>query len=337
MYADGPGTRSITVDLVDEDETFTDRANSLTVTVRPMAPTPTPPTPVPPTPVPPTPTPVGTFLVGSGVGIPATVLRLNQDGGQVASFTPFGEFTGGVRVASADVNGDGVLDILAATGPGGAPHVKVFDGATGAELHSFFAYSSNFRGGVTVTTADVNGDGQQDLLTAARPGGEPHVKVIDGRALGRLATDGQIVDADLLASFFAFEPTFTGGVFIGTGADFNGDGLPDLILGAGAGSGPHVKVMNGADLGDIGPNGEVRYSALLASFFAFEPTFTGGVRVGESIALQDGFGEMELVRGSAAGHECQSGGVPGLLKPSTSSRSIRRLPAGCSSDRTRRA
>jgi uncharacterized repeat protein (TIGR01451 family) len=38
-YADGPATRSITVDLVDEDGTFLDRANALSVTVNNVAPT----------------------------------------------------------------------------------------------------------------------------------------------------------------------------------------------------------------------------------------------------------------------------------------------------------
>src|SRR5439155_154534 len=37
-YADGPATASITVDLTDEDGTFLDRANPLSVTVNNVAP-----------------------------------------------------------------------------------------------------------------------------------------------------------------------------------------------------------------------------------------------------------------------------------------------------------
>jgi len=38
-YADGPSTHSIKVDLIDEDGTFTNRANALSVTVDNVAPT----------------------------------------------------------------------------------------------------------------------------------------------------------------------------------------------------------------------------------------------------------------------------------------------------------
>jgi len=55
-------------------------------------------------------------------------------------------FTGGVRTATADVNFDGVADIVTAPGPGGGPHIRVFSGKTGEQLTgaigSFFAYDS---------------------------------------------------------------------------------------------------------------------------------------------------------------------------------------------------
>jgi hypothetical protein len=141
-------------------------------------------------------------------------------------------FQGGVRVAAGDVNSDGVADIITAAGPGGGPHVKVFDGRSGGELRSFFAYDPAFKGGVFVAAGDVNGDGRADIVTGAGAGAGPHVKVFDG------ATGAE------LRSFMAYGPAFTGGVFVAAG-DVNGDGAADIITGAGAGGGPHVKVFDG--------------------------------------------------------------------------------------------
>jgi hypothetical protein len=59
-------------------------------------------------------------------------------------------FTGGVRVAVADVDGDGVADIITAPGAGDAPDLRVFDFGTLAQLDEFMAYAPSFLGGVFV-------------------------------------------------------------------------------------------------------------------------------------------------------------------------------------------
>jgi hypothetical protein len=69
-------------------------------------------------------------------------------------------FTGGVRVATADVNGDGIADIIVSAGPGGGPHVRVLDGAAAqrrelVEIQSFLAYPTGYVGGVEVAGASA--------------------------------------------------------------------------------------------------------------------------------------------------------------------------------------
>lgn len=117
-------------------------------------------------------------------------------------WTPFPGFTGEVRLTSADLTGDGMADLIAAAGPGGGPHVKVRDGATGVEVASFYAYGPSFTGGVNIGVGDVTGDGRADLVTGAGPGGGPHVKVFDGRSM----TEAQ--------SYYAADHSFAGGVSV---------------------------------------------------------------------------------------------------------------------------
>jgi hypothetical protein len=80
---------------------------------------------------------------------------------------------------------------------------------------------------------------------------------------------------------------FIGGAYVGVG-DFNNDGRADIVTGAGAGGGPHVRVWSGANL-----NQE------LGSFFAYNAGFTGGVRVSAVDFNKDG--RADIVTGPGPG------------------------------------
>src|SRR5688572_7820028 len=139
--------------------------------------------------------------VAQDIGGTSLVKVYNEDGHLVRTIAPYGSnFTGGARVATGDVTGDGIDDIVIAAGPGGGPELKVYDGATGDVARDFFAYAPDFRGGVTVAVGDVNADGKADIVTGTGIGGGPHVRVFDGSTGG------------LLDSFFAYEDSFRGGV-----------------------------------------------------------------------------------------------------------------------------
>lgn len=235
-----------------------------------------------------------TFLVRFGIP-PIIAVGTDQGGGphvrilnaesQVERMSFFAydpRFPGGVRVAVADVNNDGAADVITAPGPGGGPHVKVFDGLTGAQLPgpigNFFAFDPNFLGGVQIAAADLNGDGRAEIIAGADAGGGPHVRVFNG------------ADGRLMFNFFAFAPGFTGGVRVAAG-DVNGDGTPDIITGAGPGAGPHVRIFDGI-------TGQ-QLPEPLGSFYAYDSTFTGGVYV--SAALLSGDNRAEVITGSGSG------------------------------------
>ena len=171
------------------------------------------------------------------------------------SFYAYAEdFRGGVSVASIDFNNDGILDLVTGAGPGGAAHVKVFDGATNAIISQWYAYPVSFTGGVYVAAGDIGNDGNIEVVTGAGQGGAPVVAVWDP------------FTGALLAQFMAYAEDFTGGVRVGV-SDGNSDGILDLITGAGPGGGPQV---NGFSFPTLD---------LLFSFFSGDPANTGGVFV----------------------------------------------------------
>ena len=136
---------------------------------------------------------------------------------------------------TCDVNGDGISELLTGAGPGGGPHVRVWDtsGPFVTELTGFFAYDPAFPGGVTVACGDITGDGIAEIITGAGPGGGPHVRVWQYTPAGQTVTE--------LTGFWAYSPYFAGGVRVAA-ADVTGDGVADIITGAGPGGGPHVRV-----------------------------------------------------------------------------------------------
>lgn len=179
-------------------------------------------------------------------------------------------FTGGVRVAVGDVNGDGVPDIITAPGPGGGPDIHVYDGRIGSLFERFFAFAPAFIGGSYVAAGDVNSDGHADIIIGADQGGGPDVSVYSG------------VNGSQLMSFFAYDPRFTGGVRVAAG-DVDGDGRVEIITGAGPGGGPDVSIFRGSD------------GVRLRSFFAFEPRLAGGIFVAADVT---GHGHAAIVAGS---------------------------------------
>jgi hypothetical protein len=59
-------------------------------------------------------------------------------------------FTGGVRVAGTDLNGDGRAEVIAGAGLGGSSLVRIFDVSAGVQLGEFAAYDVSFSMGVYV-------------------------------------------------------------------------------------------------------------------------------------------------------------------------------------------
>lgn len=152
-----------------------------------------------------------------------------------------------------------------------------------------------------IAFGDFNGDGRKDMAIANGPGTSPRVTVVDLAFIftprGTLPT--VLPTSSVLAEFFAYDPSFTGGVNIAAG-DLNGDGIAEIVTGADIGGGAHIRTFNlkapSANLGTPfeakeirGPSGEM---LPFSSFFAYEPTFRGGVRVAVGDVTGDGTGDL---------------------------------------------
>jgi hypothetical protein len=192
-------------------------------------------------------------------------------GQELSVSTPFGTYLGQISVKLDDVNADGVQDLIVAAGLGGGPRIVILDGASGYQtvLADFMAFDEPFRGGVAIATGDVNGDGIRDLVVGAGPGGGPHVKIFS-YSQGTIVTIGE---------FMAYDIGFDGGVNVAV-ADVSGDGVADIVVGAGRGGGAHVKFIDG------------RSQALFREFFAFDASLRAGVNLAAGDVTGDGIADL---------------------------------------------
>ena len=119
-----------------------------------------------------------------------------------------------------------------------------------------------------------------EIVTGAGAGGGPHVRVFLG--------DGSPAPGQAGNGFFAYGPTFTGGVSIAVGdvrSDVPGE---EIVTGARSFGGPHVRIFS-ADGTPIDNGG----------FFAFDPGFSGGIEV--AVGNFDGGGDADIAVAAGPG------------------------------------
>lgn len=229
-----------------------------------------------------------------------------KSGKLIGQFFAFkNNFRGGGKVAVGDMDLDGKSEIVVGQGSGGSPTVRIFK-SNGRLIGEFLAYSKNFRGGVNLAVGDVDGNGINEIVTGAGPGGGPQVKIfrLDGTLIGSFfvfnknSRNGLNISTALLqrgirgnqasilvtevnnstpevrtydargkkiGSFLAFNKKFRGEINLAA-ADFDKDGLDEIVASAGQGGSPHVRVFS-------------KDGVLVSSFFTFEANFSGGVSV----------------------------------------------------------
>lgn len=198
-----------------------------------------------------------------------------------------GGFLGG-GLAVGDLGADGLPEIIIGSAPGQAPLVRIIrlGDRPASEL---MPYGDGLTGGLRVAVGDLDADGQNEIVTAAGPGTNGHVLVLDAHGNQRVFAGG----------FYPFGRDNETGASVAVG-DINGDGRDDIVTASGPGSVPLVKVWRTDGWGFLG------------EFSPFGEATAGGVSV--AAADIDGDGQEEVavaLRGGGDGTIRIFGG-PGL-------------------------
>jgi len=217
---------------------------------------------------------------------PQTVRVIDQVTGDVlAQFAPYGNtFQGGVRIATGDLTGDGVDEIVTAPGWSIVAEIHVYT-QDGILLTSFQPYGPTFNGGVHVAVADVDGDGLNDIITVPN-WGPAEVKVFRNVLVGGVPTFDA---ANPYRHFLAFPASFIGGAVVaaadmGSTPVINGpfdntqrDQQAEIVVGSGAGMQTTVKVFDVSSLATLTPGVMPTAAGSFTPFSTATTVYRGGV------------------------------------------------------------
>ncbi|MFH1508698.1 MAG: right-handed parallel beta-helix repeat-containing protein [bacterium] len=218
------------------------------------------------------------IITGAGPGeiFGPHVRAWNYNGSTISSIAKVSYFAyktpkWGVNVAAGDVDGDGYDEIITGAGPGAVygPHVRGWDvdsdSAVAIPGINFLAYGTN-KFGVNVTVGDVDGDGYDEIITGAGPG-----SVFGAHVRGWNYDGAQITELPNF-SFFAWSPNdIRYGAKVYAGADLDGDGKNELIVGGGPDPNMNTEIK------------AYRYNGSIVEWFSIYETFVGYTK-GTSIA-----------------------------------------------------
>lgn len=158
------------------------------------------------------------IIVGAGTsGVPRVRVFSANGKPRSAEFLAYPrKFRGGVFVAAGDVNGDGKAEVITGAGAGGAPEVRVFR-ADGKPVSTFLAFSKTFRGGVSVASGDLNGDGMEEVIAGKASASNGRVRMLN------------MSGKSVLRGFSAFAKDFRGSARVSV-TNVNQDLTDDILV-----------------------------------------------------------------------------------------------------------
>jgi hypothetical protein len=201
------------------------------------------------------------IITSSHTGSEPRIYIRDKEGNEISSFLAYSEnFKGGINIASGDVDGDGINEIVVGAKSGGGAHVRVFD--TEGKLKSqFFAFAPNLRSGVNIAVGDVNKDGIDEIVTTLDSGNSSKIKIYNFKG-------------NLINEFNAYD-NMNIAVNVAVG-DISGDGKAEIVSSTKAGSGPQIRIFD-------------MFGNLSGQFFAYDKNSRAGVEIaiGDIDGLRD--------------------------------------------------
>ena len=192
-------------------------------------------------------------------------------------------YTGGGKIAVGDTDADGQKEIIVVPAGARLPEVFIFKYGKNAPVKKYQVFQPGFRGGLSVTSGDIDYDGKDEVIVAtASRGGNVAVYGGDGKFWG--------------LSIFPFGQAYKGGLSVAYGA-FR-EGQPGLAVGTLAGANGRVKVISAE-----------KNFKVWGDFYPFGRSFKSGTNVAAADVNKDTISEVVTA--------VASGGAPHVLAYST--------------------
>lgn len=250
------------------------------------------------------------LVVGANAGNKNTPLVkvYDADSGELySSFLAYEKsFAGGVRIATADLDNNGSIEIIVTPAAKRRTEVKVFN-TMGVELpeFAFIASKATQKYGSTVTTGDFDGDGWTDIALGAGYNQKSRIQVFKNNLA---QSPDQAFSEIPSAEFQALPDRYKSGVSVASG-DIDGDGKFEIIVGSNAGQIATVVVFNILDT-NLFTFGES------LSYRPYGDKFKGGVSVSAGDTTGDGKAEIITAPGAKGGsfiqiHNGETGALVG--------------------------
>ena len=215
--------------------------------------------------------PVFSIITGAGINGGPHIRAFNSSGEAETEpnklFAYAETFRGGVFVASGDIDGDDLDEIITAPRTGGGPQVRFFEKDGSAKAWQIWPFHPDSRTGVSIAAADVNNDNKAEIGVIPASNDQARVKVY------------QFDEARTILGEWTAFGTVECGASLAMG-DVNNDGEVEVIIGAGEGGGPQVRIFKSD-------------GTFVSQFFAFEAGYRGGIDL--SVGDTDGDGQSNNI------------------------------------------